>query len=57
MCGGCCTAGTDAAGRAAAIGICSAVAAFGGVLIQQAFRISLEQTRSISPALTGLAVL
>jgi MFS transporter, NNP family, nitrate/nitrite transporter len=41
---------------AAAIGICSAVGAFGGVLIQQAFRISLEQTKSISPALTGLAV-
>ncbi|MGI8331584.1 MFS transporter [Actinomadura scrupuli] len=41
---------------AAAIGICSAVGAFGGVLIQQAFRISLEETKSISPALTGLAV-
>jgi NNP family nitrate/nitrite transporter-like MFS transporter len=41
---------------AAAIGICSAVGALGGVLIQQAFRISLEQTKSIGPALIGLAV-
>jgi MFS transporter, NNP family, nitrate/nitrite transporter len=40
---------------AAAIGISSAVGAFGGVLIQQAFRISLEQTGGIAPALIGLA--
>lgn len=41
---------------AAAIGISSAVGAFGGVLIQQAFRISIEQTASIGSALIGLAV-
>jgi hypothetical protein len=31
-------------------------AEIGGVLIQQDYRISLEQTKSISPALIGLAV-
>ena len=41
---------------AAAIGISSAIGAFGGVLIQQTFRVSLEQTGTIGPALTGLAV-
>jgi NNP family nitrate/nitrite transporter-like MFS transporter len=41
---------------AAAIGICSAIGALGGVLIQQAFRISIEQTKGIAPALIGLAV-
>ncbi|WP_119730436.1 MFS transporter [Thermomonospora amylolytica] len=41
---------------AAAIGITSAVGAFGGVLVQQAFRISLEQTGGIGPALVGLTV-
>ncbi|GAA3231117.1 nitrate/nitrite transporter [Actinocorallia longicatena] len=41
---------------AAAIGITSAIGAFGGVLIQQTFRISLEQTASISAALIVLAV-
>ncbi|HEX2317229.1 MAG TPA: nitrate/nitrite transporter [Thermomonospora sp.] len=41
---------------AAAIGISSAVGALGGVLVQQAFRISLEQTGGIGPALVGLAV-
>ncbi|MCD0452848.1 MFS transporter [Actinocorallia sp. API 0066] len=40
---------------AAAIGISSAVGAFGGVLIQQTFRISLEETKSIAAALVILA--
>ncbi|SEG81503.1 MFS transporter, NNP family, nitrate/nitrite transporter [Thermomonospora echinospora] len=41
---------------AAAIGITSSVGAFGGVLIQQSFRISLEETSGIGPALVGLTV-
>ncbi|ACY97980.1 MULTISPECIES: MFS transporter [Thermomonospora] len=41
---------------AASIGISSAVGALGGVLIQQAFRISLESVGGIGPALAGLAV-
>ncbi|TNY36334.1 MFS transporter [Thermomonospora catenispora] len=41
---------------AAVIGVTSAVGAFGGVLIQQAFRISLEQTGGVGPALVGLTV-
>ncbi|RAY11097.1 MFS transporter [Actinomadura craniellae] len=41
---------------AAVIGISSAVGAAGGVLIQQAFRISIEETAGIGPALAGLAV-
>ncbi|GAB3674509.1 nitrate/nitrite transporter [Actinocorallia lasiicapitis] len=41
---------------AAAIGICSAVGALGGVAIQQTFRISIEETKGIAPALTILAV-
>ncbi|MFC4907305.1 MFS transporter [Actinomadura gamaensis] len=40
---------------AAAIGIISAVGAAGGVLIQQAFRISIERTGGITPALLILA--
>ncbi|WP_067830059.1 MFS transporter [Actinomadura kijaniata] len=40
---------------AAAIGIISAVGAAGGVLIQQAFRISIEQSGGIGPALLTLA--
>ncbi|MQY09014.1 MFS transporter [Actinomadura macrotermitis] len=40
---------------AAAIGIISAIGAAGGVLIQQTFRISIEQTKSIGPALLVLA--
>ncbi|GAB3672792.1 MFS transporter [Actinocorallia lasiicapitis] len=40
---------------AAALGICSAVGAAGGVLIQQVFRLSLENTGSISAALSVLA--
>ncbi|MES9543507.1 MFS transporter [Actinomadura sp. NPDC000600] len=39
----------------AAIGLISAVGAFGGVLIQQTFRISLERTDGIGAALIGLA--
>ncbi|GAB3666965.1 MFS transporter [Actinocorallia lasiicapitis] len=41
---------------AAAIGICSAVGALGGVLVQQAFRVSIERSGGIAPALIGLAV-
>ncbi|MCP2343584.1 MFS transporter [Actinomadura rupiterrae] len=40
---------------AAAIGIISAVGAAGGVLIQQTFRISIERTGGITPALLILA--
>ncbi|WP_067472046.1 MFS transporter [Actinomadura hibisca] len=40
---------------AAAIGIISAVGAAGGVLVQQAFRISIEQSGGIGPALLTLA--
>ncbi len=40
---------------AAAIGISSAVGALGGVLIQQTFRISLAEARTIVPALLILA--
>ncbi|MBW8482790.1 MFS transporter [Actinomadura parmotrematis] len=40
---------------AAAIGIISAVGAAGGVLVQQAFRVSLEQTGGIGAALLALA--
>ncbi|GAA4061973.1 MULTISPECIES: MFS transporter [Actinomadura] len=40
---------------AAAIGIISAVGAAGGVLIQQTFRISIEETKGIAPALLILA--
>ncbi|WP_026416566.1 MFS transporter [Actinomadura oligospora] len=52
--------GVDGAARArrtaaAAIGIVSAVGAAGGVLVQQAFRISIERTGGITPALLGLA--
>lgn len=36
---------------AAAIGICSAVGAYGGFLISQGFRISREQTGGLAPAL------
>ncbi|MEO3781730.1 MFS transporter [Actinocorallia sp. B10E7] len=48
--------GTARRNAAAAIGISSAVGAFGGVLIQQIFRISLEETKAISAALVILAV-
>jgi len=41
---------------AAAIGISSAVGALGGVLIQQTFRISLTEAKTIVPALLILAV-
>ncbi|MDX6742939.1 MFS transporter [Actinocorallia sp. A-T 12471] len=41
---------------AAAIGISSAVGALGGVLIQQTFRISLTEAKSVVPALLVLAV-
>ncbi|WP_018656235.1 MFS transporter [Actinomadura flavalba] len=40
---------------AAAIGLISAVGAAGGVLIQQTFRVSIEQTGGIAPALLTLA--
>ncbi|WP_433323394.1 MFS transporter [Spirillospora sp. CA-294931] len=40
---------------AAAIGIISAVGAAGGVLIQQTFRISIEESGGITPALLTLA--
>ncbi|OLT24890.1 nitrate transporter, partial [Actinomadura sp. CNU-125] len=58
-------AGAGTAGRAAdtarreaaaAIGLISAVGAFGGVLVQQAFRVSVERTGGIGPALVALAV-
>lgn len=50
-------AATERARRraAAAIGLISAVGAAGGVLIQQAFRISIEETGGIGPALLVLA--
>ncbi|MEV5830809.1 nitrate/nitrite transporter [Spirillospora sp. NPDC052242] len=41
---------------AAAIGLISAVGALGGALIQQTFRISVERTGGIAPALVALAV-
>ncbi|MEV4256383.1 MFS transporter [Spirillospora sp. NPDC049652] len=53
--GGVAGAGQGRRAAAAAIGIVSAVGAAGGVLVQQVFRVSLERTGGITPALLVLA--